>query len=516
MTFEKENYHYQAIDPIGNTYNFITDLKDFCILKGLNYKGVRKKSYVNGCKHYNGWKFCKVIGKINSTNNNTSRKTLHVNTNEIGIKNSSLYNLTFGNKTYTCKECGDGNFTAIDLKSYVFECVACGAIYNHLDQEYKEETKLDNPEFDRLKGYGLDENEILQQAINENSKLKKQIKELTIENSLTKILSSVIKESVSSLNYNYKTPVNIISNKKSKIQEEAILLLSDLHADEVVKPESVGNMERFDFGVACRRAEVLVDSSINILKSTFNNYQYDTLNLILNGDLVQGTIHNSVNCFENAIKGAMATGELISNMILDFANHFKKIKVSSVSGNHGRFDNKKNYNAPKLNWDYLVAYYAIARLQNLIDSGVLEYELPESWSHMISIYNYNIMIFHGDDIKSFQGIPFYGIARKTSRLNSLNASLNKKIDYYMVGHFHNSSQLTEVGSTTIMNGSFTATDAYAYNSLSVCSDPSQMLMSINPNRGITWRLPIKLRGSDNWLEEEAKVGRYNIKLLGDK
>jgi len=50
--------------------------------------------------------------------------------------------------------------------------------------------------------------------------------------------------------------------------------------------------------------------------------------------------------------------------------------------------------------------------------------------------------------------------------------------------------------------------------LGAYSEPVQMLMGCHEKYGVSWRLPIRLRVPD-WQTEERKIGRYNIKIIGD-
>jgi hypothetical protein len=131
----------------------------------------------------------------------------------------------------------------------------------------------------------------------------------------------------------------------------------------------------------------------------------------------------------------------------------------------------------------------------------------------VKIYDYNFVLNHGDDVKGNFGIPFYGLERKTRRLTALGAVTGVIPNYYCFGHFHTNSSLQHTTGEIFVNGSFNATDEYAFESLSAYSEPQQLLMSVHPKYGVTWRMPIHLRVAD-WKKEERKPGRYNIVPIG--
>lgn len=544
---------YKITSPTGKVYDNISNLKDFCEEYSLNFKGIRKRSYnENGVKLYAGWQVRKYDDEFDVLDTD-------VHTDEMACFNcGSTYEYS---DNHYCSKCGHGlekrkKVKATDptlIKNQILKNVF---IPKQVTDNYKvtvengnfvvknkyipdpsvepeipepmkkvledfnePPTKENNEEFNKYSQYGLTTDELLQKAIMENSNLKKKVKELTVENSINKIVGGIIKEAVPQViisNPSYVAPSN-----KGKISEELILVLSDLHADQVVKSSAVQGLEEFNFNVACNRAEVLIDSVISFTKNTLNSYQYDTINILMLGDFCNGEVHNAeqFNHFKNSLKASMAIGELLSNMILDLSQHFKKVNVECVVGNHGRkMDGSGNHNinhrTPLLNYDYLTYSYAASRLHKLIDSNVVNFNIPDSYSSILSIQDHNIHISHGHNIRGV-GAGFYGLTKKTAKMNSLMAGFNKKIDYYFIGHFHQSSSIPESNSTIFMSPAFIATDEFALNSLYACSTPSQFLCSIGKKRGITWRMPIMLRPPvDNWMELESKEPkRYNIRLF---
>lgn len=381
-------------------------------------------------------------------------------------------------------------------------------------EKISEEIKTQNVDLEneKLKSYGLTAEERLTKVIDDNNKLKQLLKESQKESALFKFLSGVIKESTPVA----KVAPYIQSLRKTTITESAILLLSDLHADQEIKPCRVQNLEDYNFDVACRRAERIVEVTRSHLIENMHNYNFERLYVFGLGDYVNGQIHGATehSKWKNSIKNSMATGELISQMILELSQDFPQIVFCSVAGNHGRFTPKKDFRSSQNNWDYLTASYAVSRLDKLIEEGRLEYVIPDAWSAGIEIYGYNFVLNHGDDIKSWNSLPFYGIERKTRRLTAIGGITGIIPNYYIFGHFHTGVVQQHTTGEIFINGSFNATDEYALESLGAYSEPMQLLMGIHPKYGVTWRMPIRLRTHD-WENDEKKKGRYNIKIIGE-
>jgi hypothetical protein len=344
----------------------------------------------------------------------------------------------------------------------------------------------------------------------ENSFLKAQNKSLTRESGLFKELAEVIRESpiISEIKPYIKT------SNKGKIEESAILLLSDSHADQIIKSEGVQGLENYNFNVACKRAERIVDTTISHLKENLLGYHFDTLFVFGLGDFISGDIHGADkhSQWQNSIKSALGVGELYSHMFQDLSEHFEKIAFISVSGNHPRRSVKKDFRGANDNFDYLVAKTVELRLQKLIDEERMSVIIPDSWSAAVKIRGFNMLLNHGDGVRSFGGIPFYGIERRTRRLTSLGAVVGEVPNYFFYGHNHQATTLTNNLGETFLNGAWNACDEFSYEALAAYSNPTQLLLGVHEQHGVSWRLPIQLRSND-WRAEERKPSRYNIKIV---
>ena len=358
---------------------------------------------------------------------------------------------------------------------------------------------------------GLSTEEGLRRVEDENRKLKTQIKEVQRGSTLFKLLANTIEQQPP---FSTFTPYSSVIKKKSKIKESALLVLSDSHGDQEILSKRVQGLENYNFDVACRRAERIVDTTISHLIDNMKNYKFEKLYIAGLGDYVNGDIHNAQmhSKWKNTLKNAVGMGELFAMMITDLSKYFPEIVLCSVSGNHGRRSFKKDYRGAQDNWDYLVATHIATRLRGLVEEKRLSLFFPDSWSLGLNIYNWNFVLNHGDDIRSWNSLPWYGIERKTRRLNAIGAVSGNIPHYFLFGHFHNIASQQHTTGEIILNGSWMSTDEYALNSLGAFSEPFQWLMGVHPNYGVTWRLPIKLRTND-WRAEGDKPGRYSVTIF---
>jgi hypothetical protein len=242
-----------------------------------------------------------------------------------------------------------------------------------------------------------------------------------------------------------------------------------------------------------------------------SGFSFETLWVLAYGDHTSGEIHQNVinTHFGNMMRNSLAIGQLHAQMIRELGAWFPQVKVLYLSGNHGRRKEvrKKDYHHAWDSWDYLIGETASAHCKDL---SHVEFLIPEAFSAVVEIEDYNFCCFHGDDIKGWAGIPWYGICRKTQRLTALASAHRRMINYYCLGHFHSLGVQQSIKGETIVNGAWIGCDPYVFNALDGYNEPMQLLHGTRTghNRGMSWRLPIKLRRP----EEVDGPKRYKVTL----
>lgn len=302
------------------------------------------------------------------------------------------------------------------------------------------------------------------------------------------------------------------TKRRAAKQETAVLVLSDGHHDQVVKPEAVGGLEEYNFHVSCRRAEVLCDSVIKFAKQTLVGYDFQRLVVFSLGDSTSGEIHDAEkrSAFGNQFKNCLAIGGLHAAFYRDLAAHFPKVEVYGLSGNHGRRTTTKEYaGGPHNNWDYMVNKVAQAYLSEVRN---ITFAIPDSWSTTVDVDGFGFHLSHGDDIAASGGNPWNGLQSRHRVQSGIHRGAGKnksfrrghEIDYHVIGHYHTRGIVTGNGVGYICNGAWLGTDPYAYHKMGVAGPPEQVFFGVNKDRGITWQLPLQLEGRD-----DAKQCRYD-------
>jgi len=143
----------------------------------------------------------------------------------------------------------------------------------------------------------------------------------------------------------------------------------------------------------------------------------------------------------------------------------------------------------------------------LRDQQNIKFTIPKSFFLTKTINNHNFLICHGDNIRSWMGIPWYGINRAIANFTELMASRGQFFEYVALGHFHNDACMRKVSGERLINGSFTGGDQFSLGAMTTISTPVQMLFGVHKDIGISWRFPIKLD-----LVKEKGIPKYHYDI----
>lgn len=285
--------------------------------------------------------------------------------------------------------------------------------------------------------------------------------------------------------------------KRSKIargeSHEFALLISDLHAGEVVDREATLGLNEYNWTVMMRRLARVQDSVFSFAEH--RPYPISRLNIWLLGDLLSGDAHDELTT-TNEMPTAEAAVQLaydLSDWMLEFREAFPEIKVAGVPGNHPRTTRKPSNKMPHSNSDWLCMKMMEMRLAN--QSG-FEFDFPRSTFAVTTVADaWRVLLLHGDGIKGGGvGAPFGGVVRRATTLQQQFQQANKPFDFVVCGHFHQPNTIAGIGARTIMNGSVKGVDEFSLKQFGSGHAPSQMLLTFHRDRGLT---------DQSWLDLES-------------
>lgn len=280
----------------------------------------------------------------------------------------------------------------------------------------------------------------------------------------------------------------------------AVAMLSDTHWDEVVKPEEVDFVNSYNREIAEKRLHRFVDRTITLARDYVSGpVEITGLTLFLGGDMVSGDIHEELT---ESNEGTMLEtvvhwcGQLAA-AITTLADHFEKVHVAGVVGNHGRRTRKsRSKRRVRDNFDWLI-YQSVATM--LKEDKRISWQIPEAADTVVKVHDTKFLLTHGDKVRGGGGVG--GIWPPIKRMQfRLKANPQTAHDIMCIGHWHQLVLAPSAG--LVVNGSPKGWDEYAATSGFEFheQDTSQAFMLVTPEHGVTVSAPIFCadRASEGW------------------
>lgn len=283
-------------------------------------------------------------------------------------------------------------------------------------------------------------------------------------------------------------PTWLAPSKPKSTAATLVVMLSDTHFDEVVKPEEVDFLNAYNRQIAELRLERWAQNVIKMARHHLNGVTYDGVVILLGGDIFSGDIHEElVETNEDTIMGTLLFwSEQLAAAIDMLLGEFKKGVVASVVGNHGRTSRKPRAKLrARTNYDWLLAKMLERHFK--ADKRVV-FQVPEGADVLVNIYGQGHLMTHGDQAKGGGGIggiwpPVMRLrARKESRFLQVGATFQT----LWMGHWHQYISTP----TLVVNGSLKGVDEYAFVSNFGFEPPQQALAIVAPEKGIVVHAPI--------------------------
>lgn len=259
---------------------------------------------------------------------------------------------------------------------------------------------------------------------------------------------------------------------KEEPHHRQMVLLSDWHGGEVVDPESINNLNAYNWEIMEERVEEVIAA---MLSHKANSPALTGLDIALLGDMTSGNAHRELaetNEFPLAVQG-VKMGHLIGQTIERLVEHYTNIRVVSVVGNHPRLPQKPASKNVHDNMDWVSAM--IAR-EFLSEHPTVQFSVPTGGAALHTIAGRTMYVWHSDGVRSsMPGVPWGGIMR---RINEIRRSYTgKQIDYWACGHWHQANCMVDLG--LFMNGSLIGRNEWGIKSFGGGSDPTQVLLTFS-------------------------------------
>lgn len=273
--------------------------------------------------------------------------------------------------------------------------------------------------------------------------------------------------------------------KHQKHYATAVIALSDWHVEELVRPESVNNLNNFNLEVCDKRISELSERCHIILEHERKLVNIDRIVIWLGGDFITNYIHE--DCAELAQLAPLAAkrwaGERIRGFIDNMAGIAKEVIIVTSSGNHGRTTAKLRIGTEL---DHSFEHDLYLSLASYETNKNVNWQITPSHLSYLKLDNFNMRFLHGHSIR-YQG----GVGGITIPVNKAIAAWDRinTADLTVFGHWHQWSWLR--AGKFVSNGSLIGHSAYAISIKAAYEPPCQSFILVDHDRNeVTKAVPI--------------------------
>lgn len=174
------------------------------------------------------------------------------------------------------------------------------------------------------------------------------------------------------------------------------------------------------------------------------------------------------------------------------SDNFEEVDVYCVPGNHGYLGGRarKDYH-PESNADrmlYTIVEQVTANLENVTWHVSLDW-----WAVADLGERSRFLLLHGDQVRGYAGLPWYGYLKKVLGWASLSRIWpDMDFDHMVSGHFHTPTTMYFNGRRVWVNASTESHNPYALEQLGAAGEPAQWLLFAKPGRGVSAEYLIQL------------------------
>ena len=260
-----------------------------------------------------------------------------------------------------------------------------------------------------------------------------------------------------------------------------VVVASDWHLEETVKPEQVSNKNEYNLDVFAQRNQNFLHGVMAWYKINAGATTIRTVVLALLGDFITGSIHDDL-AEGNSLAPAEAIHKAFSVIVSDLkfllANTPRNVQfvLPCHSGNHGRMTKEQRIATEAGN---SLEYFMYLMLQDYFASEKrVKFIVQPGYHSYVRFFEgaYEVRFHHGHQI-NYAG----GVGGITIPVNKAIAQWNKArpVNLDVFGHFHTRFD----GGNFICNGAMIGYNAYAVSIKASYEKPSQSCFLINKEYG---------------------------------
>lgn len=290
--------------------------------------------------------------------------------------------------------------------------------------------------------------------------------------------------------------------RKSGLREGTPLVLaSDWHVEEEVRPEQVAGRNRYNLEIAARRMERHFEAVRWAIKHQREVFKIRDLIHWWGGDLMTNYLHE--DDVENNQLAPLETVLFLDRNITKGINYLledpelEQLVFPCNDGNHGRTTRKmRAATRPQHSLEVLLYSMLAARYK---DEPRVRFILPTSaFTYLDDVYGRTIRFLHGDVFKYGGGVggitvPLFRALARWEKVKHAHLTC--------MGHWHQRICLPDV----MVNGSLIGYNAYAMSMGLPFEAPVQSLRMLEPNRWCSTDVPLWISDREDDIMNRKKA-----------
>lgn len=270
-------------------------------------------------------------------------------------------------------------------------------------------------------------------------------------------------------------------DKRTKAEETAVLLLSDWQLGKATPS--------YSSDICAERIELLQQKAARIVAVQRADHPVKRIALMLLGDMIEGELIFPGQAYQidsSLFRQVAVDGpKILGGMVRWAAANFEKVDVFAVPGNHGHLGGRAwKEMHPESNGDrmlYQISYQLTENLPNVT------WSIAKDWWQVADLgEKCRFLLLHGDQVRGWAGIPWYGWTKKILAWGSLSKIWSDMdFDHVLAGHFHTPTNMYVNGPRVWINASTESHNPYALEQLAAAGEPAQYLFFVKPGQGVT-------------------------------
>jgi hypothetical protein len=272
---------------------------------------------------------------------------------------------------------------------------------------------------------------------------------------------------------------------RKKHDATMVVLLSDIHAEERVDPDTVNGLNDYSLDVCDKRMSELMERFAVLLEHERRLAKIDRVVVWLGGDFISGHIHDDTA--ELAQLAPLTATRWIGARLRGFldavSENAKEVIVATNSGNHGRSTEKLRIGTELEHSFEQNLYLTMAAAESRKN---VRWQVGTGYLNYLDLDGFVIRFHHGHAIKYGGGVG--GITIPTNKAIAAWDAV-KRADLTCFGHWHQFQWLR--AGRYVANGSVIGHSAYATRIKAAYEPPCQACIVIDHGRHeVTKAMPI--------------------------